>query len=337
VHVLVTLALVSEEAPHTAVFLLNLGGPQTLDEVRPYLFSLFADPKIIQLPAPMRLPLAYLISTLRAPSSRKKYALIGNGSPLVKGTREQAEALEVALGPGFSCHLAMRCGQPSTQQAVAQALARGATRAIALPLYPQYARATTLSSLEELRAQWPAQLPLHEVASYPDDVGYLQAAGACLDEALSKLSAEDRLRRLVVFSAHGLPLRDIRRGDPYESEVQRTARALAARCGLTEGEWALTYQSRVAPLKWLGPDTVQFVREHARDRALVLVPVAFVSEHLETLYDLDVLARQAAVEVGARRVVRARTPGASPAFIAALANLVKRATSSPPTQDRLSA
>jgi ferrochelatase len=328
---------VSEGPAHTAVFLLYLGGPQTLAEVRPFLYSLFADPKILQMPAVFRVPLAFLISTLRAPSSRAKYALIGNGSPLVKGTRAQAEALEALLGGEFSCHLAMRCGQPNTQQAVTAALARGATRGIALPLYPQYARATTLSSLQELRAQWPERLPLHEITSYPDDAGYLAAAGACLDEALGKLSPEDRAHRLIVFSAHGLPLRDIQRGDPYESEVTRTARALAARSGLAEGEWALAYQSRVAPGKWLGPDTVTYVREHARDRAMVLVPVAFVSEHLETLYDLDILARQAAIDSGARSVVRARTPGASSAFIAALANLVRGSVASAPVAQGLSA
>jgi protoporphyrin/coproporphyrin ferrochelatase len=316
---------VSESAPHTAVFLLNLGGPQTLDEVRPYLYQLFADRKILQLPTMMRLPLAALISTMRAPSSRSKYALIGNGSPLVKGTREQGDALQALLGNGFTCHLAMRCGKPSTREAVAEALGRGARRAVALPLYPQYARATTLSSFEELRERWPRDLPLFEVPSYPDDPGFIGAAAECLDEALATLSAEDTAHRLVVFSAHGLPLRDIERGDPYESEVQRTARALVARSGLREGEWALTYQSRVAPLKWLGPDTVAFVRANARDRAMVLVPVAFVSEHLETLYDLDILAKDAALQAGARIVVRAKAVGARPAFIAALAELVKRA------------
>jgi ferrochelatase len=165
---------------------------------------------------------------------------------------------------------------------------------------------------------------LREIASYPDDPGFIAASGECLDEALSQLSPEDAEHRLVVFSAHGLPVRDIRAGDPYESEVQRTARALAAHAGLREGEWALTYQSRVAPLQWLGPDTVKFVEANARGRAMVFVPVAFVSEHLETLYDLDILAREAALKAGARTVVRARAVGARPAFIAALAGLVRR-------------
>jgi ferrochelatase len=319
------------------VFLLNLGGPQTLGEVRPYLYELFSDPKIIQLPVMMRIPLAALISTMRAPSSRAKYALIGNGSPLVKGTREQGDALARALGEGFSCHLAMRCGSPSTRQAVAEALAAGATRAVALPLYPQYARATTLSSFEELRERWPKHLPLHEVPSYPDDPGFIEAGGQCLDEALAQLSAEDAAHRLIVFSAHGLPLRDIERGDPYESEVKRTANALAARSGLREGEWALTYQSRVAPLKWLGPDTVEFTRSHAQGRAMVFFPVAFVSEHLETLYDLDILAKDAALQSGARTVVRARAVGARPEFIAALAGLVRAAVDAGASPGALSA
>jgi len=132
-------------------------------------------------------------------------------------------------------------------------------------------------------------------------------------------------------------MRDIERGDPYESEVQRTARALVAYSGLREGEWALTYQSRVAPLKWLGPDTVEFVRANARDRAMVFVPVAFVSEHLETLYDLDILAREAAIQAGARTVVRAKAVGARPAFIAALADLVRRAIAAEPSRGALSA
>jgi ferrochelatase len=285
----------------------------------------------------MRVPLAALISTMRAPSSRAKYALIGNGSPLVKGTREQGAALAAALGDGFSCHLAMRCGNPSTREAVAEALAAGATRAVALPLYPQYARATTLSSFEELRDRWPKQLPLHEIRSYPDDPGFIEAAGQCLDEALAQLSADDAAHRLIVFSAHGLPLRDIERGDPYESEVKRSAHALAARSRLGEGEWALTYQSRVAPMKWLGPDTVEFTRSHARGRAMVFVPVAFVSEHLETLYDLDILAKDAAQQAGARTVVRARAVGARPEFIAALARLVRAAMSAQPSQAAISA
>jgi ferrochelatase len=301
---------------------MNLGGPRTLAEVRPYLFDLFSDPKILQIPALVRYPLAALIATLRAPSSRAKYALIGNRSPLVEATQAQAEALDRKLGPAFKCFLAMRCGHPDTKQAVDEALAWRAEQAVGLPLYPQFARATTLSSEEELRARWPASLPLHQVRSYPTDPLFLDAAGLCLNEALAQLTPDARPRRLVIFSAHGLPMRDVRAGDPYESEVKATVAAVASRCGLADDEWRLTYQSQVRPRDWLGPDTVETVRKLAAGRGLVLVPIAFVSEHLETLYDLDILARQAAEQAGAMQVVRAKTPGTRAEFILALEHLI---------------
>ena len=322
--------------PHrrTAVFLMNLGGPRSLAEVRPFLFDLFADKKILQVPALVRYPLAALIATLRAPSSRSKYALIGNRSPLVQETEAQARALDMKLGEPFKCFLAMRCGQPDTKRAVAEALAWGAEQAVGLPLYPQFARATTLSSLEELRARWPASLPLHEIRSYPTDPLFLDAAAACLEEALAQLRPEARPQRLVIFSAHGLPMRDVRAGDPYESEVKATVEAVARRCQLGADEWRLTYQSRVRPREWLGPDTVETVRKLAKGRALVLVPIAFVSEHLETLYDLDILARQAAEQVGAIQVLRARTPGTRAEFMLALEHLVHEALGEPEPESR---
>lgn len=317
--------------PHrrTAVFLMNLGGPRSLAEVRPFLFDLFADKQILQVPALIRIPLAALIAALRAPSSRSKYALIGNRSPLVQETEAQARALDTKLGEPFKCFLAMRCGQPDTKHAVAEALAWGAEQAVGLPLYPQFARATTMSSLEELRDRWPASLPLREIRSYPTDPLFLDAAAACLDEALAQVRPETRPQRLVIFSAHGLPMRDVRAGDPYESEVKATVEAVARRCQLGADEWRLTYQSRVRPREWLGPDTVETVRKLAKGRALVLVPIAFVSEHLETLYDLDILARQAAEQVRASQVVRARTPGTRPEFMLALEHLVHEALGEP--------
>ncbi len=146
--------------PKTAVFLMNLGGPRTLAEVRPYLYELFSDPRILKLPGVLRLPLALAISTLRAPSSREKYRLIGGGSPLVAGTEAQAKALGARLGEGFKCYLAMRCGHPSTEEAVAEALAADARRAVALSLYPQLAGPTTGSSIQELERCWPKDRPL---------------------------------------------------------------------------------------------------------------------------------------------------------------------------------
>jgi ferrochelatase len=308
---------------HTAVFLMNLGGPRTLAEVEPYLFELFSDPLVVTAPfGPFRPLLAWLISRLRAPSSAEKYALIGGGSPLVPGTEAQARALEAALGPGFSCHLAMRCGHPSTEEGVRAALARGADGAVALPLYPQWANATTLSSLVELRRCWPTALPLAEICTWHDHEGYLDASAAALREVLAEVPAALRERTLVVFSAHGLPMSQVRKGDPYPRYVEISSRETARRAGVAS--WQITYQSKVGPAQWLGPDTVQFLEKNAAGRAVVTVPIAFVSEHLETLYDMDILAREAATRAGAALYLRVPALGVRPDFIAALADVVHR-------------
>jgi len=308
----------------TAVFLLNLGGPRNLQEVEPYLYELFCDPLLISAPfGPFRPLIARLISHFRAPSSAEKYALIGGRSPLVEETEKQARALEAALGEGYAVHLAMRAGHPSTEEGVNAALAAGAERAIALPLYPQFANATTQSSLIELRRFWPKGRPLEEVRSWHDHAGYLDASAAALRETLAGLPAAERDQALVVFSAHGLPMSQVRKGDPYPDHVEASAKGTAERAGVKD--WRVTYQSRVGPVKWLGPDTNEFLAAHAKGRAIVTVPIAFVSEHLETLYDMDVLARDAALKAGAIAYHRVPALGVRPDFIAALAELVRGA------------
>ncbi|WP_242395674.1 ferrochelatase [Anaeromyxobacter oryzisoli] len=308
---------------HTAVFLMNLGGPRSLDEVEPYLYDLFSDPLVVSAPfGPFRPLFARLVSRTRAPSSAEKYALIGGRSPLVEGTEAQGRALAAALGPGYSCHLAMRCGHPSTAEGVREALAAGATRAVALPLYPQYANATTRSSLLELRRLWPTDRALVEVCTWHDHEGYLDASAAVLRETLAQVPAEERERVLVVFSAHGLPMSQVRKGDPYPRYIEHSSRETARRAGVER--WQVTYQSRVGPTRWLGPDTVRWLAENARDRVIVTVPIAFVSEHLETLYDMDILAKEAAAKGGAHRYLRVPALGARPDFIAALADVVRR-------------
>ncbi|HSB21256.1 MAG TPA: ferrochelatase [Anaeromyxobacteraceae bacterium] len=309
---------------HTAVFLMNLGGPRDLSEVEPYLFDLFSDPLVIDFPlGPLRRPLARLIARRRAPSSAEKYQLIGGRSPLVEGTEAQARALGAALGPGFSTHLAMRCGHPSTEEGVREALAAGAGRAVALPLYPQWANATSRSSLLELRRVWPRDRPLAEVCTFHDHPGYLDAVAGTVREAAERVPAGLRPGMLVVFSAHGLPMSQVRKGDPYPSYVEASCRGVAERLGLSD--WKVTYQSRVGPLKWLGPDTNELIEASARGRAVLTIPIAFVSEHLETLYDLDILSRQAAERGGAAAYVRAAAVGTRPDFVAALADIVRQA------------
>jgi len=311
--------------PHTAVFLMNLGGPRSLDEVEPYLCELFADPLVVTAPlGPFRPLFAKLVGHLRAPSSAEKYALIGGKSPLVEGTDAQARALEAALGPTHRCYLAMRCGHPSTGEGVRAALAAGASRAVALPLYPQYAGATTRSSLLELRRRWPADRgPIVEIRTWHDHPGYLDASAAALRETVARIPPELRERLLVVFSAHGLPMSQVRKGDPYPLQVELSARETARRAGVAS--FQITYQSRVGPARWLGPDTNEFLRDHAAGRAIVTVPIAFVSEHLETLYDLDILAKEAAQGAGAAAYQRVPALGTRPDFIAALAEVVRRA------------
>jgi len=313
----------------TAVFLMNLGGPRSLDEVEPYLYELFSDPLVITAPfGPFRKLIAKIISRTRAPSSAEKYALIGGKSPLVEGTQAQARALAKELGSGFSCHLAMRCGHPSTEEGVREALGAGADRAVALPLYPQYANATTRSSLLELRRVWPKDRPLAEICTWHDHEGYLDASAAALRETLAKLPGQARDRALVVFSAHGLPMSQVRKGDPYPAYVELSARETARRAGAKA--YQVTYQSRVGPAKWLGPDTVEFLKGNAKDRAVVTVPIAFVSEHLETLYDLDILAREAAEQGGAKLYLRVPALGTRPDFVAALADVVRRGIAGQP-------
>ncbi len=309
--------------PHTAVFLMNLGGPRSLDEVEPYLYELFSDPLVVAAPfGPFRPLFAKLVSHFRAPSSAEKYQLIGGKSPLVEGTEAQARALEAALGPGYSCHLAMRCGHPNTEEGVRAALAAGADRAVALPLYPQYANATTKSSLLELRRLWPKDRPLAEICTWHDDDAYLDASAAALRETLATVPADLRDRVLVVFSAHGLPMSQVRKGDPYPGYVELSSRETARRAGAPA--FQVTYQSRVGPAKWLGPDTVHWLEENARDKVIVAVPIAFVSEHLETLYDMDILAKDAAEKAGARMYLRVPALGVRPDFVAAMAGVVRK-------------
>jgi ferrochelatase len=226
----------------------------------------------------------------------------------------------------------MRCGHPNTEEGVREALAAGADRAVALPLYPQYANATTKSSLLELRRVWPKDRPLVEICTWHDNDAYLDASAAALRETLAKVPAELRERVLVVFSAHGLPMSQVRKGDPYPTYIEHSARETARRAGLPpDGPgFQVTYQSRVGPTKWLGPDTVEFLEANARGRAVVTVPIAFVSEHLETLYDLDVLAKDAAAKGGAALYRRVPALGTRPDFVAALADVVHRGIAAQP-------
>jgi ferrochelatase len=308
-----------------AVILFNLGGPDGPDAVRPFLFNLFSDKRIIAAPAPVRLGIATLISTTRAPSARKNYALMGGGSPIVPETQAQLDALQSRLTPTatheFRVFMAMRYWKPFAKDAAAAARAWGADEAILLPLYPQFSTTTTASA----RDVWAKVFdgPTRMACCYPTENGVAQAHA---DAILAAWKAGGSLPQpRVLFSAHGLPQRVVDAGDPYQWQVEQTVAAVSA---LLPSDWIFRtcYQSRVGPLKWIGPSTEEAIEEAGRDGAGVIVsPIAFVSEHIETLVELDVEYAEKAHELGVPFYLRAKTPGVADAFIDGLARVTRRA------------
>jgi ferrochelatase len=306
-----------------AIILFNLGGPDSLDAVQPFLRNLFSDPAIIGLPAWLRLPLASVIARRRTPKARGIYAKIGGGSPILGQTEAQARALEAALGTEHDCrgYVCMRYWHPLTER-VAQSVQRFAPdRVVLLPLYPQYSTTTTASSFAAWKKTATFKAPTVEIESYPTEPGFIRASVELVTQGLA--DAGDGAKR-VLFSAHGLPEKVIRRGDPYQRQVEQTAAAIAAHLGGVD--WSVCYQSRVGPLKWIGPPTDSEIRRAASDgTSVVLYPLSFVSEHSETLVELDIEYRHLAEQAGVPKYVRVPTVGTHPHFIHGLANLVRAA------------
>jgi ferrochelatase len=320
----------------TAVLLFNYGGPGSLEEVRPFLRNIFADPAILDLPSPLaafRPALAWLIAAMRASASRECYQAIGGRSPLNTETERQAKALGEALaGEGdFMVLPAMRYWRPRTDEAIRRALEAGATRFVLLPLYPHFSRTTTGSALADFeRAAREAQidhLPVHTVGGYHDHPDFIGAVAATIDEELGKMEEKTRQTATLLFSAHGLPERVVAAGDPYQREIEASVRLVVERLGF-EGPVRLAYQSKVGPMRWLGPNTGDVVREFAKKPGgpLLIYPIAFVSEHQETLYELDILYGEPARAQGVdyRRLPAA---GCRREFIACLRDLTCRALS----------
>jgi len=310
-----------------AVVLFNLGGPDCLEAVQPFLQNLFSDPAIIGLPSFLRRPLAHYIARRRTPLAKKIYEHLGGSSPILPETEEQARALEAALaraGHQAKCFIAMRCWHPFTREAVKAVKAFAPERIVLLPLYPQYSTTTTRSSLSEWRkeaARQELKIPQHEVCCYPFEEGFVAAIADLVAEALQNTKKEVSYR--VLFSAHGLPKRVIERGDPYQWQVERTVKAVLARLKKPALDWRICYQSRVGPLEWIGPATDAEVRRAGEeDKGLIIVPVAFVSEHSETLVELDIEYSKLAEEAGVPDYIRTPTVRSHPAFIGALASLV---------------
>lgn len=324
----------------TAIVLFNLGGPDSLDAVQPFLRNLFGDPAIIRLPGLLRSMAAAWIARRRAPVARHIYAQMGNRSPILPNTEAQARALEQALGEAEAkAFIAMRYWHPMTAEAVAAVKAYAPDQVILLPLYPQFSTTTTASSYKLWREEAARQglaAPHRLVCCFPTEPGFIAAASDLVSQGLARARAEaPALRPLVVFSAHGLPKRIVADGDPYAAQVEAGAAAIVGQLGLAAGDWVVAYQSRVGPLEWVGPATDAVILEAARDRrALVVFPIAFVSEHSETLVELDIEYRHLAERNGAAAYVRVPAVGTHPAFVAGLAALARNAMAhSAPVQD----
>jgi ferrochelatase len=305
----------------TAVLLLAMGGPGSLDEVRGYLVRVFSDRSLIRLPGGpgLQKPLAHVIARLRAPRVKNRYRQIGGGSPLLHWTQAQAEALQRRLNttfPDIECFVGMRYHRPFIADAVARAVAAGVKRLICLPMYPQYCRATTGSSFAELQrliSDYP-DLSVEYIRDFHDHPEYI----GLLRKYIASFSApEDHL----VFSAHAVPQRFVTEGDPYVEQVHRTAELAAG-----TRPYTVAFQSRTGPVRWVGPDTVSVMRKllSRADTTVAVIPVSFVCDHIETLYDLDIELPHTLGESAATRWRRIPMFNDDERFADALANIVAR-------------
>jgi ferrochelatase len=317
-----------------AVVLFNLGGPDSPEAVEPFLTNLFSDPAIISLPWIIRRPLARFIAKRRAPLARGIYDHIGGRSPILEETQKQARALEQALEqaltrPGLEAKafIAMRCWHPFSDGAALAVKNFAPDHIVALPLYPQYSTTTSASSLKDWdRAARKAGLtqPTSRICCYPDEAGFIEAQAAAIREVWKE--PKPGLQYRLLLSAHGLPKKVIASGDPYQWQVERTAKALVDRLGIEGLDWQVCYQSRVGPLKWLEPATdAEIARAGRNGKGVILAPIAFVSEHSETLVELDIEYARLARTSGVPDYRRAATVSADPLFISGLSRLVRRA------------
>lgn len=313
------------------VLLLNLGGPASEKAVGPFLRSLFSDPMIIQLPGGglVRPALARLIAAARAPKVRRYYRAIGGGSPLLRLTEAQSVALTHELGrrgrEGVVVRPVMRYTEPRAHTVLSHLREAGIREAIALPLYPQECMATTGSSLADLeraRGKIDPGLKLFVIRGFHDHPGYIDAVAGRVAHSLRGLDDGERSRAILLFSAHGVPENLSRRGDPYIAQVHETVEAILARIDW-RGPRRLAFQSRTGPVRWVGPGTDEVLVELAGAEAVVVVPVSFVSDHIETLYEIDILYAALARRLGIRRFVRTESLNSVPAFIGALADMVE--------------
>jgi ferrochelatase len=319
--------------PRVAVVLFNLGGPDKPESVRPFLYNLFVDPAIIRVPSPFRQLLAALITWRRTPIAAENYAVLGGRSPLLELTEEQAATLTAALEDelDIKTFVCMRYWHPMSDETARAVRAWGPDEVVLVPLYPQFSTTTTGSSLDAWRdaaAKAGLVAPTKTVCCYHSDPGFVAATAAMVRESYIKARAEldPALTLRVLFSAHGLPESIVQKGDPYQWQVEKTVAATVEAMGIAGLDHVVCYQSRVTPQKWIGPSTEEELKRAGEDKVAVLVvPIAFVSEHSETLVELDVEYREEAEEFGVPAYFRSPAQNSDPGFIGALADLVRHA------------
>ena len=309
-----------------AIILFNLGGPDKLENVEPFLFNLFFDPAILNLPIFLRYPLAKLIANRRAPTAKKIYEELGGSSPILKLTEEQASALESKLkkddsSSEYKCFIVMRCWHPRAEGVVKEVKNYNPEEIILMPLYPQYSAATSGSSIKEWNDVCKKNnfnVKTSTICCYPTDENFIQAHKELIMKKIKNLE-----NFKLIFSAHGLPEKNIKKGDPYQWQIEQSVDKIVKSLDVKDLDWVLSYQSRVGPLKWIGPSTEEIIIENSRlGKHIVLVPIAFVSEHSETLVELDIEYKELADKNGCKHYSRVPALGINESYIKAMSNLI---------------
>jgi len=309
-----------------AIILFNLGGPDKLENVEPFLFNLFNDPAILNLPTFLRYPLAKLISNRRAPIAKKIYAELGGSSPILKLTKEQSYALEIKLNQTqeedeYKCFIIMRCWNPRAKDVIRDVQLYGPDEVVLMPLYPQYSAATSGSSIKEWKDVCKKNnyhVKTSTICCYPTDQNFINAH---TKEIIKKIKNLKNFK--LIFSAHGLPEKNIKKGDPYQWQVEQSVKKIVENLNDENLDWILSYQSRVGPLKWIGPSTETIIIENSKiGKHIVLVPIAFVSEHSETLVELDIEYKEIADANGCKNYTRVPALGINEDFIKAMSELI---------------
>jgi|TARA_B110000438_G_scaffold265189_1_gene278336 ferrochelatase len=308
-----------------AVILFNLGGPDKLESVEPFLFNLFNDPEILSIPSIFRYPLAKLISKRRAPIAKNIYREIGDKSPILELTQEQATSLENSLSTkgDYKCFVVMRCWHPRATEVIKKVKEFNPGEIILLPLYPQFSAATSGSSINEwneLCKKENYKVKTKTICCYPTQNNFIESHVNLIKKTLKDIK---RKNFKLLFSAHGLPEIKIKKGDPYQWQVEESVKAIMLRLKNENLDYTISYQSRVGPLKWIGPSTDTEIIKYSREKkGIVIVPIAFVSEHSETLVELDIEYKKLAEENSCSFYKRVPALGIEDNFISGLADLV---------------